>query len=525
MQFIDLASPFVIYEDGDGYVLPNVLPAIARDVSERLREERPEDVINSLRASGHQRLSRKTTVHDAEKVWNSFLSIYLTPQGPDTPSIASRVEMLSLMLSASPAEAWKALKQRILANVDDLSGWSSSFRKILGERDQIWRGEDGNYYQKQWDGRIYRVMGGQTLEEARLDFIADQIMRDFGTLHLFLQFFALLMIAYDFTEHRDSYPNSMRAVLQERQWPALNHRWSLLQWIAVRTVVWRPWSNLCDPRWLAGDLLGAITDTTKFEPFRSPTISSGGQHQLDPAYDRQADFALDTLLRISDEETVVFEFGGRQFRWINASLESDTRVSVGLKPGEDSSAAEEELNRCLSLLVWEHRFPAAKKSGPIVGQKRPLPWIMSPRSAFSVNVGPATLVRTKLDLIGHKEKLALAMYREAVNARSVFYEFLNYWKVVEVVFPKKDERFAWVDQTAILLTDESNRIESILQSNARIAVYLDSNCRNAVVHVFRKPFVDPDSSEDFARLSLDLPIVRTLAKTAISTLPAFESSH
>jgi hypothetical protein len=43
---------------------------------------------------------------------------------------------------------------------------------------------------------------------------------------------------------------------------------SLLQWYATRTVIWRPWSNLCDPQWLAADLLAAITDTPATEPYR-----------------------------------------------------------------------------------------------------------------------------------------------------------------------------------------------------------------------------------------------------------------
>jgi hypothetical protein len=68
---------------------------------------------------------------------------------------------------------------------------------------------------------------------------------------------------------------------------------------------------------------------------------------------------------------------------------------------------------------------------------------------------------------------------------------------------------------------ERERVATILQNNPRISVYLDNNCRNAVAHVFHQPFVDPDSSEDFVRLSLDLPIARSLAKMAMRTLPAF----
>jgi hypothetical protein len=267
--------------------------------------------------------------------------------------------------------------------------------------------------------------------------------------------------------------------------------------------------------------LAAVTDTLAIEPFRPASIPNGSEGELDPQYDRQADFALETHLRIGDEEAIVLHFKSRQFRWINASLESETRVSVGLRTGEDGPLAEEELNRFLSVLVWEHGSPISKKDGPMVGRRRPLPFILSPRSIFSLKVDPRYPLRANLDLIGAKEKLVLSLFREAVNARSVFYAFLNYWKVIEVIFPEKNQRLGWVDQSAAGLSLERERVVNILQNNPRIAVYLDYNCRSAVAHVFRKPFIDPDSSEDFIRLSLDLQIVRSLSKIAIRTLPAF----
>ena len=236
----------------------------------------------------------------------------------------------------------------------------------------------------------------------------------------------------------------------------------------------------------------------------------------------RADFALDTHLHIGEEEAILLQFGGREFRWINASLESDTRVSVGLKAGEDRFPAEEELNRFLSVLAWEHGTPISKKDGPYVGRRRELPFVISPRSIFSLKIDPSYPIRLKLDLIGEKERLVLSIFREAVNARSVFYSFLNYWKIIEVVFPNpKSRRLDWVDRAAATLGAERERVAAILLNDPRISVYLDNNCRNAVAHVFHKPFVDPDSSEDFVRLSLDLPIARSLAKMAMRTLPAF----
>jgi hypothetical protein len=139
----------------------------------------------------------------------------------------------------------------------------------------------------------------------------------------------------------------------------------------------------------------------------------------------------------------------------------------------------------------------------------------------SIEVEAAAQINVDFALVGPTEKLLLSIYREAVNARSVFYEFLNYWKILEVIFPRKDTRLAWVNAEAARLPLGRERVANILQQHPNLAVYLDYNCRSAVVHVFRKPFIDPDSNEDFVRLKLDVPIVRSLAKVAMRTLPAF----
>ncbi len=438
MQFVELASPFAIFEGGSAYVLPNVLPETARNILSRLDEEPVDSVMMSLRGLGQEVLSRNTSAKDAEKVWNFFVHYYLMPTDPELPSAAVRIEMLRIMVGAPPDVAWKSLRARILADIDGLSGWTQSFRKELAERYQVWLGEDENYYGKESDGTIYQVTGARTLEESRLDFLTEQVTREFGVIRMFLQFFSWLVIAQDFVEHGNSYHNSMKAVVQDRQWPSLNHRWSFLQWHATRTVTWRPWSNLCDPQWLAGDLLAAITDTLAAEPYRPARIPGGSDRQLGPDYERQMDFALDTQLRVGDEEAITLEFEGREYRWINASLESDTRVSVGLRKGEDRFPAEEELNRFLSILAWEHGVPISKKNGPIIGRKRELPFIVSPRSIFSLKIDPRFPLRLNLNLIGQTEVLVLAIFREAINARSVFYSFLSYWKIIEVIFrPKK----------------------------------------------------------------------------------------
>ena len=101
------------------------------------------------------------------------------------------------------------------------------------------------------------------------------------------------------------------------------------------------------------------------------------------------DCVLDCHLRIGNEDEVCFEFGGRPYRWINGSLESDAIISVALKKNEDGLSVEEELNRLLTLLGWEHRIAISRKAGSsVIGAKRPLPWMAGVRSG--ITAGEAT---------------------------------------------------------------------------------------------------------------------------------------
>jgi len=131
MQFIELASPFAIFEGGSAYVLPNVLPETAKGALRRLEEEPVGDVMMSLRSAGQQILSRNTSEEDAAKVWNFFVHYYLVQADPEAPSTEVRIGILRLMVGAPPAEAWKTLRARILADIDDLSGWTRSILMSL----------------------------------------------------------------------------------------------------------------------------------------------------------------------------------------------------------------------------------------------------------------------------------------------------------------------------------------------------------------------------------------------------------
>src|SRR5690348_5051605 len=437
-------TPFLIYESGAPYFIPNSIYSTAGDVITLFEKTGPDEALEQLRKEA--RNADHSLQHaDLNKIWLKYFELFLRPQGKDTPPVAPRLEMLQLMLQRPPCEAWEELRRYLVQNADVLSGWASSFQRVLSERDQISRGDDGFYYQRRDDGSLCQIIGAKTLRETHLDFIMDQALRMYGNLRSPIELFSWFAISADFHENSNSYPKAMKAVLSEPKGQVIQHKWSLQHWDRSRTFKWRPHSNFCDPEWLVADLLGDLTDTLKIDAWHervqkrleNPTAFAA-------PYERQMDCVLDCHLRIGDQDEFCFEFSGRPYRWINGSLESDTIISVALKKNEDSLSVEEELNRLLTLLAWGHQISIRRKSGCwIVAAKRSLSWVAGTRSAIGLLLEPRWLFWEGRAQPSTEKWRAMALYREALSSRSVFYEFLNYWKALETTLPDWRRRKIW----------------------------------------------------------------------------------
>jgi hypothetical protein len=184
------------------------------------------------------------------------------------------VEALSLMCERPHGEAWKHLKTFLLDKIDIVSGWASSWQRAIGEREKIFRADDGNFYMHDEEGAVVRVIGAKPLDETRLDFIADQILWRHGFLRQILELFALFAITDDFSLNRESYPPAMKALLSEAEYQRVHHSWHFMYFDRTRTVKWRPYSNFCDPDWLASDLLSRVVDTLQVDHFRKRVMES-----------------------------------------------------------------------------------------------------------------------------------------------------------------------------------------------------------------------------------------------------------
>ena len=451
-----------------------------------------------------------------ETYWFALLKCFLEDR-QQPPLLALNVEALRVMASAKADGRWPALRKFVIDHAEELSQWASSHDKFFAERMRIFRGEDGKYYHNNEDGTVSEVIGPGigTIEQVRLDYITEHILRNYGNIQQILLLLALLEVSDDFTENEAAYPTVLRAVLPLPEWRSLRFAWSLRFYDRTRTLKWRPEPSRCDSDWLAADLLAHFTDTLKVEKWTLRAARATGPSPLDADCTRQMDFALDARLTIGEEEEYLIQFEGRTIRWINGSAESNPVISIGLKTGAESTEVSEKLNRLMSLIVWGHRAEVAKIDGGISGAKRALPYILNSRSSFGLKVEPRWLIKEDPAAISQNRWLALAFYREAVNSRSVFYAFLNYWKIIERAFKPKKARIDWINAVVDAAVIDKTRLTEIRTQHADVASYLDHSCRNAIAHVFFQPLINPDSQADYLRISRDLPVVQALAKLAI----------
>jgi hypothetical protein len=427
---------------------------------------------------------------------------------------------LRLMTKQPPQSAWRDVIEYIIRDIDSISGWTKTWIKADAEKRNVFKGEDGNYYYTDHDGTLIHVIGAKTTSETRLDFITDQIIRSYGCFRQIFNVFSAFAIGYEYKRDIDGFPKSMKAFLVEPKFQDTSHTWQLMQHQRTRSIKWRPLSNFCDPDWLASDLLARITDTLDRNVWQETVGKHANQlNCLDEGCPWQVDHTLDSNLKIGSEEQIYFSFEGRTFRWINGTPETKAVISIGVKNINDHREEDESLNRLLSVLVWEHR-QAIVKEGGIGGARRAIPLIWGPRMSMGVQIDPSFLFR---DTGGYSDKrwLALALFKEGFNSRSVFYSFLNFWKIVELTIIDKVKRWAWINVKAQHLGLHRERVSEIAKTNPNIAEYLDYSGRSAIAHVFRDPVINPDDRDDYVRISQDVRLVEDLAREAVKEfLPA-----
>ena len=448
-----------------------------------------------------------------ESTWYAFIRNFLFGE-TEIIDLDFRRTVFQIIAMHHPSEAWELLKAFLIEEIDLASGWDRSRHRedpLLG---RISRLDDGTYWLTEDDDPAIRIYGAQTLPETRQQFITDEALRRHGRLRRVLNLFSVFAIASDFAQSPTKYPRSLRLIAWTPEWgPAVPPTWHLGQPFKTRTIHWRPDNNLCDPDWLAGDLLGRVTDSIDRDIWAE--INAAYQQSsdpLEPDLPFQWDFVLDTDLIIGESPEALLEFEGRRFRWINHTPESKVVLSVRGRGPANERQEIELVNRFLSALVWQNNTPIVRSFG-VGGPKRLTPSVSGVRLQTGLRVSPEYAL-SRVPIATDRKVLALALHKEARNSQSVFNQFFNYWKILELGLPRWRDAETWINTTVAAM---SNGNEWLNRISGNPAEYLRDSGRHAIAHVLKKPIVDPDSYEDQVRLERDVRIVRDLARSLINS--------
>jgi hypothetical protein len=117
-----------------------------------------------------------------------------------------------------------------------------------------------------------------------------------------------------------------------------------------------------------------------------------------------------------------------------------------------------------------------------------------------------------------KAKLALAFYREGLSVNLIPYQFLGFFKVINIFRNKGPDQIQWIKENLQHVTDKRAlaRIAAVQATEPDLPNYLYVSGRCAVAHAFDpNAVVNPDDPVDLIRLSKDLPVICDLARIAI----------
>lgn len=457
-----------------------------------------------------------------DATWFSILQTFASYNTGNSEGItdwqAHSLDALRLMLEKPHVEAWKRLKAFLLEKIDNVSGWATSWQKLIAERDKIFRADDGNFYFHDEEGVLIQVIGAKPIDEARVDFIADHILWKHGFVRQFLELFSLFAITDDFAVNRRAYPPAMKALLSEAQFQRVNHSWHFMYFDRSRTIKWRPYSNMCDADWLASDLLGSIVDTLQIDHFRKRVA---GQ-KPDDLWSRdsrrfQYDYVIDSGLRLGSEEEIYLEFDETVFRWMNGTAERNAVISMPVEKLGDDAADVARLNKLLSALAWHHKVPVAKLWGA-GGPRRGFPVVYGPRLSGAIQVDPQYVQQDLARQLTSEQWFAIGLFREGLNSRSNFYSYLCFYKVIEFALKKPAQRRDWINNTAPAVSRVKERITEILAVNSDLEEYLREALQNAIKHVWHRPTLDPDNPADEKKIATDIHVIKDLARLAIETV-------
>jgi hypothetical protein len=213
-------------------------------------------------------------------------------------------------------------------------------------------------------------------------------------------------------------------------------------------------------------------------------------------------------------------FGGYQLILRPSTADSEQSIHVNLREISMVDALT-LINRFLSILSWCDDQPMENLYG---WSGNPVP-VSVPRECRAVSCSSDFPFYRNPETNG-KASLALALFREARTVNSTPFEFLSYFKILNIFWKDRTELVEGqrrnpivegIRVTILVVKDERalSRLGVLRGTEPDVAKYLYESGRCAVAHAQAEPIVDPDDVSDLRRLSEDVHIVKAIAEYLI----------
>ena len=119
----------------------------------------------------------------------------------------------------------------------------------------------------------------------------------------------------------------------------------------------------------------------------------------------------------------------------------------------------------------------------------------------------------------NEQKLALGIYREGISSNSKFYEFLSYFKIINMKNHTSSAQENWINNNIHKLHSSKKLLDELKKEGiTNFGEHLYASGRCAIAHASLKsgdPIADADSYEDNNRISRELPLIKDLAEIFI----------
>jgi hypothetical protein len=213
-------------------------------------------------------------------------------------------------------------------------------------------------------------------------------------------------------------------------------------------------------------------------------------------------------------------FRGREFHILPGSDKLARMIRVRTELGFTQADADKLILELLSSVAWAQQGSAYSTTAN---------W-----ATVAINIGrgpPGAIGSGSFDYLPEPQdsraKLALALYREGLSLNSMPFQFLGFFKVVNLLNAKSHQQTKWISDNLKYVTEATAkaRLTELQLANKDVASYLFVSGRCAIAHAFAEPIVNPDDPADLTRIHSDLPLMKELARIAIEREFKVKSSH